>query len=242
MEIIESVQNNRIKEWTKLHSKKQRDSVGLFLIEQEHLIEVALKFNVVEQLLILKNYDHPFTQLEHIQVSQEVLDKLSQNVSKVQMIAVCRQSNHEFEVKDKMVFLDGIQDPGNMGTIIRTAISFGYEEIIISKDCVDIYNDKCVRSTQGALFQIPIIRTDLNEVLLRTKEKGITIIGTSLHKAIPLNEATCPNKVGLVFGNEGQGVTQEVLDLCDFNVKIEMNDFESLNVAVAAGICLYKFK
>ena len=113
---------------------------------------------------------------------------------------------------------------------------------MLSKNCADIYNDKVIRSTQGALFHIPVYREDLLEVISELKEKNIEIHVTALKMAKPLLSVSKPNNVALVFGNEGSGVSNEVIQLADQCVYIEMNTFESLNVAVAAGICMYEYK
>lgn len=237
---IDSAKNERVKQWAKLHQKKARDESGMFLIEGEHLIEEALKINCVETLLILQDHENQFQDfINTIQVTQEILNKLSENISEVSMIAVCHVIQMTATKHEKGILLDGIQDPGNMGTIIRTAVSFGYDYIIASKDCVDIYNQKCIRSTQGALFQIPILKQDLKESIEELKAKGVVIFGTALQNALPLKQIKRPDQFALVFGNEGQGISAEILACCNQTVFVEMEHFESLNVAVAAAICLY---
>ena len=138
--------------------------------------------------------------------------------------------------------LDGVQDPGNVGTIIRTAVAFGFDQVLLSPDCADVYNEKCVRSTQGALFHIAISRIELIPALRSLKEKGVMVIATALHEAQPLSELPIVENVALVLGNEGQGIRPATLEICDQRAFIEMSSFESLNVAVAAGICLYRYR
>lgn len=243
MDEIISVQNERVKQWGKLQQKKYRDKTGQFLIEGEHLIEEALKYNCVDHLLLLNSLEHAFKQEKNtILVSQEILDKLSQNQSQVQMIAICHLPKWQEKKYKKGILLDGVQDPGNLGTIIRTALSFGYEFITLSKDCVDLCNDKCIRATQGAMFQIPITREDLMSKMKELKEDDFTIFGTALHQAMPLKECRRPAKFVLIMGNEGQGIKPEILKHTDQNIFVEMEHFESLNVGVAAGICMYMLK
>ncbi len=242
-EIIESLQNERIKKLCKLHTKKNRDETKQFLIEGEHLIDEALRANVVDKLFILKDLKNPFSDvIECIYVSQAVLNKLSTNQSNITMIAVCNQKSKELKRKNCGLLLDDIQDPGNMGTIIRTAVSFGYDFIVLSKKCVDIYNDKCIRSTQGAVFHIAIFQDDLIEKIKELKQENFKVFGTSLHEATNLKNIKKQNKFVIVLGNEGQGVSNDVLDVCDQKIFIEMENFESLNVGVAAGICMYELK
>ena len=136
--------------------------------------------------------------------------------------------------------LDGIQDPGNLGTLIRTAVSFGYDLIICSEQTVDLYNDKVIRSTQGSLFHIPVVRTDLASCVRELQKQGITVIATTLEKAVPLQQMEHPERFAVILGNEGSGVTRQLQDIADIRVRIEMDGFESLNVAVAGGIMMYE--
>lgn len=240
MEKITSVQNEKIKSYFKLKQKKERDITNRFLIENEHLIEEALKANIVEVLLVLDGTSHKPFENTYI-VTEQILDKLSSNVSSVKMIAVCRKFELDIE-SDKVLLLDTIQDPGNLGTIIRTAHSFGFNKIYLSKDCADIYNDKTIRSTQGAMFFVGLHYVDLKDKINELKRKDYTILATSLHDATNLKDIKKVNKCAIILGNEGKGVKQELLDIADQKVYIEMNEFESLNVAIAAGIMMYEFK
>lgn len=240
---INSPTNERIKNWAKLQQKKYRDQSGQFLIEGEHLIGEALQAGVVEHLLMEAGRINPFaSQCEAIVCSEIVMRKLSTNVSGAWLIAVCSQKSVPAQSGLRTVVLDGVQDPGNVGTIIRTAVAFGFDQVLLSPDCADVYNEKCVRSTQGALFHIAIQRTELLEALGALKEAGVMVIGTALHKAQPLAQLPVVEKVAIVLGNEGQGVRPETLEICDQRALIEMFSFESLNVAVAAGICLYRYR
>ncbi len=243
MKTITSLSNPLIKAWKKLDTKKGRKEAKEFLIEGEHLIEEALKHDRVKHILLLEGMDHPFSLKEEtILVSQKVLDELSSTISKAQMMAVCSIVEKQVETRNKVVLLDGIQDPGNLGTIVRTAVSFGYDQVILSKECVDLYNEKTVRSTQGALFAISVITRDLISEIQQLKQEGIFVYGTSLHEAVNLKERKKTQRCALVLGNEGAGVSMNVLAQCDQNLMIEMDQFESLNVAVAAGIAMYTLR
>lgn len=155
-------------------------------------------------------------------------------------MALCRLPDR-FDISgDRFVLLDRIQDPGNLGTILRSAYSFGYENIILSPGCADIYNEKVIRSTQGALFHLKTRTQPLDTCIQELKQKKIPVYATALHKdSIPLASLPAQKRFALVFGNEGQGVSEDILNQSDATVFIEMSQFESLNVAVAAGICLY---
>lgn len=240
---ITSKTNNKVKQWMKYHQKKYRDQDEKFLVEGEHLIEEAIQALQLDTLLIRAGKANPFTFNSDVyEVSDEVMDKLSTNVSKVDYIGVCRKMMCCFSSFNRVLLLDNIQDPGNMGTIIRSAYSFGFQGIFISANCVDIYNEKCIRSTQGALFHVPIKKVDLKDQILFLKEKGYHVYATSLKEATPLQEVKPSDKCALIFGNEGQGVHQELIDISTSSIQIEMEAFESLNVAVAAGICMYYFR
>lgn len=239
---ITSKTNIKVKQWMKYHQKKYRDQDKKFIIEGEHLIEEALNASVLDILLVRKGVESPFFNVKEIfEVSDDVMDKLSTNISKVDFIGICHYIENNIDQYDHVLLLDDVQDPGNMGTIIRTAYSFGYQVIFVSKNCVDIYNDKSIRSTQGALFHIPVVQVDLKDQITELQSQKFAVIGTSLQNAKALREVQIPEKCALLFGNEGQGVHPELMTLCDTNICIEMHAFESLNVAIAAGICMYQF-
>lgn len=240
MEKITSLQNKQVKEWNALHQKKVRDQTNRFLIEGEHLIQEALQAGIVETILF--DTYNPFSFEHGISVSKEVLKKLSQRDSSADLIAVCRRLDTPITKKERVLLLDDVQDPGNLGTLIRSAASFSYDGIYLSEGCCDLYNDKVIRSTQGALFHIPVERTNLEALIPSLKQEGIYVIGTSLKDAKPMQEIAWETKMAFVLGNEGQGVKDQLLDMCDVHMRIEMQGFESLNVAVAGGIIMYHYQ
>ena len=141
--------------------------------------------------------------------------------------------------------MDGVQDPGNLGTLIICALGFDIDTVICSKDTVSIYNEKVIRSTQGAIFHINYYVGDLPMVIEELKRKGVTILSTSLKNSISLNQYDTSNidSYAIVLGNEGNGVSKEVQEMADVNLCIEMNSkLESLNVSVAGGILMYMLK
>ena len=234
--MIDSLDNKKIKDISSLKIKKYRDQYGLFLIEGKHLVDEAKKSGLLEEVILLDdNYDFD----KKLIVSEKVMKKLSFQDSLPSIMGVCKIKDNKL-IGSKYLLLDGIQDPGNLGTIIRSSLAFGVDTIVLSKDSVDLYNDKVIRSTQGMIFHINIIRCDLEEVI--NKIKGdIKIIGTSLGDSTPLRSIDKLERYALIVGNEGNGVKKEILDLCDDIVRIEMNkDVESLNVGVATSIILYE--
>lgn len=240
METITSLENKKVKEWTSLHKKKNRDTFNLFLVEGEHLIEEALKAEVVDT--IITDTTSPFEFSHTIQVTPAIMHKLSENVSQVHLIAVCKKKETVPQKMERVLILDGVQDPGNLGTLIRTAISFSFDCVYVSNETCDLYNDKAIRSTQGALFHIPVIRENTLDVVKELQKDDFIVIATSLEQSKTMNDIQPTSKMAFVFGNEGQGVSQIVQQQCDERLRIEMHGFESLNVAVAGGIVMYHYR
>lgn len=239
MERIKSLQNAKVKNLVKLHQKKYRDETGLFLVEGEHLVTEAKKAGVL-QYIITDEEDK--ADADGLFVTPEIMKKISTNVSAVHVIGVCGKCKIAVKEPKRIVLLDDVQDPGNLGTLIRTAVSFSFDAIYCSKHTADVYNEKVIRSTQGALFYIPVIYSDLTQTIALLKKDGFTVIGTSLHEADGMRSFKAREKMAFVLGNEGQGVSEEILSQCDAKLFIEMHGFESLNVAVAGGIVMYTFQ
>ena len=151
------------------------------------------------------------------------------------------KKNTPLPIRNKILILDNIQDPGNLGTIIRSSVAFDIDTIVLSPNTVDIYNPKVIRSTQGMIFYTNIITLELKEFINEIKTKNYTIFGTNVRNGKNIKEITLPEKFALVLGNEGQGVSKEIESLCDDNIYIKMSSkCESLNVSVATSILLYE--
>lgn len=246
MKKIDSQQNARVKQWKKLHTKKERDKTGLFIVEGFHLVEEALKSKgTVRELIIQEQVDVPshwdISDMEVYIVSDSVIQTISETETPQGIVAICEKTEAaiRFE-KGKYLLLDGIQDPGNLGTIIRTADAAGLDAIILGEGTVDVYNSKVLRSTQGSIFHLPIIKGQLEEIILDMQKNHIPVYGTALHNAVPYTQVSQSINFALLLGNEGNGVRQELLDRCDNNLYIPIiGRAESLNVAVAAGILTY---
>lgn len=246
MNYIDSVQNVRVKMYSKLKEKKYREEWKNFLIEGEHLIEEALKAHLVQVIFCL-NGKHSFKldasdKIELIHASEAVMQKLSSNSSTPKYVAVCKFMPKQNIEGKRIIVLDDVQDPGNVGTIIRSALSFGFDGVILSDHGVDLYNEKLIRSTQGAIFRLPIERGPILPRIKQLKNDGYYIVGTSLQNGCGLGKILERDKMVIVLGNEGSGVSTGVLVLSDINAFIEMENFESLNVGVAAGIMMYNFR
>ena len=237
--MIESVDNSRIKEIRKLKEKKYRDSEKLFLVEGEHLVLEAYKVGILKSI-ILCNYDLDI-EVEKIIVSEKVMNTISELPSKVNVIGICMIVDNKIDLTSNVLMLDGVQDPGNLGTIIRSAVAFNIKNIVLSKTCVDLYNTKVLRGAQGMNFQLNIIRDNLVDIIDVLKNNNYTIYGTDVVNGINVKDVKKDGKYAIIMGNEGNGISPEVKNKVDKNIYIDMNEkCESLNVGVSASIILYE--
>ncbi len=236
--LITSKDNNRIKEIRKLLNKKYSLEKGLFVIEGENLVEEAIKNNLLKELYVLKGCECKYD-FQYDEVTHEVMKSISDLKSTPRLLGVAKIKKEE-KIGKRIVILDDIQDPGNAGTIIRNAVAFGIDTIVFSKSSVSAYNEKTLRSTGGMIFNINIITDDLENVISQIKTNDIKVIGTSLNASKSLETLEKMDNFAIIFGNEGNGVSKDILSLCDEVIKINMNSkCESLNVAVSSGIVLY---
>lgn len=235
--VITSKDNKRIKAVRKLLTKKERTKAKQFLIEGEHLVEEALKWNAnILELFVLENSEFNFD-LKTTVVTKDVMKSLSTLVTPPGIVAVVEMNTQTIN-SDRILALDGIQDPGNLGTLIRTADAFNFNRILIGKDTVDPYSDKVLRSSQGSHFHVSIEDTDLVETM---NDFDGTVLTTDLQgEALSSQKITGP--LMIVLGNEGQGVSDDVLSHANYKVKIDMpGNAESLNVSVAGGILMHQY-
>ncbi len=244
MKFIQSVQNEKVKSWKKLLTKKGRDKSGQFLVEGYHLVEEALKAGAVTAIIKNENADLPQSWmvdgLELYNTTASVVKELADTETSQGIFAVCDKKVQDDDMYQKMLLLDGIQDPGNIGTLIRTADAAGIDAVVCGNGCVDVYNGKSLRSTQGSIFHLPVLKADLEEFIPMLKKQGVKVFGTSLQDAVDYRQAERAERYALVVGNEGNGVSEEILGICDQNVYIPIHgQAESLNVTVAAGVLLY---
>lgn len=231
--IITSLKNEKVKYWYNLRNKKFRDQERRFLIEGDHLINEARKQNlVIETISIVdKNADYF--------VTKEIMEKISEQKSISYNAAVVRFIKED-SITGNVLILDGVQDPGNLGTIIRSCIAFGVSNIILSDNSVDLYNSKVIRATEGMIFNINVLRRNLIEFIPTVKNLGYKIVGTDVKNGIDIKDINKEN-IAIVMGSEGQGLSNEVKNMCDDFVYIKMdNACESLNVGVATSILLYE--
>lgn len=237
--LISSVDNGKIKDIKKLQTKKYREKNGLFLVEGEHLVLEAYKTGFLETLVLLEGYQCDLA-VDTIYVTDNVLKYITELDTPQPMLGVCRK-NSISKVIGNVIMLDNIQDPGNLGTIIRSAVAFNFNTIILSSDSVDIYNSKVIRASQGLLFNINIVVDDLKNIIPSLKENGYQIYGTKVTNGKSIKSIEKKSLFAIIMGNEGNGMSDVVSDLCDEFIYIDMNQkCESLNVGVAASILMYE--
>lgn len=251
MKEIHSTKNQFIKEIKKLQKRKYRELKQQYLIEGEHLLEEAIKAQApIEWVLFSQkafaetNFSIPDDKT--CLVTDEVLASISSVPTPQGIVAiVAMQAERKHQSFERPVLLlDNVQDPGNVGTMIRTADAAGFEAVILGDGSADIYNEKVLRAMQGSHFHITIFRKELGECMEELKEQEISIVGTELNKqAQHYDEITKMKRFALLMGNEGQGVQKELLQQTTLTTYIPIyGSAESLNVAVAAGILMYSLK
>lgn len=223
----------KIKYINKLSDKKFRNQEHKFLVEGIHLIEEAKSYGLLLECYTT-NPDY-----EGVFITPEKMKKISQTDSPSNILGICKM-NDKKDYADKVLILDDISDPTNLGTILRSAKAFGFNTVISSLKTVDYYNDKVVRGSQGAIFKLNLIRNDLKEEINKLKKNGYQIFGTNVRDGKDIKEITVNKKRTLILGNETRGVSKEIAALVDQNLYIKLDDMESLNVSVAGSILMYE--
>lgn len=237
--VIESIDNEKVKVWKKIRTNKYITIYNKFIVEGYHLVQEAQKTGRLLELIVLDGNKVDINDVKINYVSPKIIKEISLLESIPPIMGVVSVSNNH-EIGERIVILDDVQDPGNIGTIIRNSVAFGIDTIILSDNSVNQYNDKLVRSSQGMCFHINIIKDDILNVIPDLKEKGITIYGTCLGASTEMKEVNFSKKYAVIFGNEGLGMRDNVKRLCDELVHIKMKkECESLNVGVSSGIILY---
>ena len=256
MQIITSKDNEIIKNIRKLKEKKYRDLSNSYIIEGIKLIKEAIvESKQIKQIIVCEeNINnggidqkllYEIAKYECIYVTKKIFSLISDVQNPQGIMAVIEKQNSEDNIdykEDVIVVLDGIQDPGNLGTILRTIDSVGLKQVIVSKETADAYNPKVVRSTMGAIFRVNIIESDnLIETLKNLKKHKYKVMATSLETNNNIYDVDYNKKV-IVIGNEANGVSQEILDFADEKIKIPMlGRTESLNASVETSIILYEY-
>lgn len=240
--LITSLDNERVKKYLKLQQRKFREKTGEFLVEGHHLVMEAFREGLIEELILEQDELLPLN-VPTIYVTSDIIHKISTLETPSNVLALCKKKEEASSLGNRILLLDQIQDPGNLGTIIRSACAFHVDTIVLGKDTVDLYNPKTIRATQGMLFHVNIIRRNLEELIHLLKKEEIPVYGTKVEYGMDVRtlKEKDRNRYALVMGNEGSGVSSSILEQCDSFLYIAMNDeVESLNVAVATSILLYE--
>lgn len=239
--IYTSINNSKIKELKKLQNKKYRDETNMFLVETKHLVKEAYDSGYLDELLVLEGSTFSLD-VKTNYISENVLKYLSLMPSPSEVIGICKKREEKLN-GNKILILDDIQDPGNLGTIIRSSVAFGVSTIVLSKGCADVYSDKVIRASQGMIFKVNIIRSDIKEIVNKLKAEDYKILGTKVDGGKEIKSVSKSEKFAIIMGNEGNGVSKEILNMCDEYIYIPMNkNCESLNVGVATSIILYELR
>ena len=234
--MIESVNNERIKRIAKLNDKKFQDIENKFIVEGKHLVEEALKLGYLEEIFLIKDENIDFDNKTF--VNENVMRKLSTLKSIPNIIGVAKKINNG-EIKGNILMLDGIKDPGNMGTIIRSCVAFDIDTLVISKDSISMYNPKVVRASEGMIFNQNIVIDDLDKIL--TSLKDYTIYTTDVNGGEDLKDIKFSKNNAIIIGSEASGVKENIKKYADKKLYIKMNSLcESLNAGVSASIIMYE--
>ena len=238
--LYSSINNEKIKNIKKLNTKKYRDEKNLYLVEGEHLVKEAYENNVLEELILLENTNINLD-IKTSYVTENILKYISNLDSPNGIIGICKKKKNTLK-GNKIVILEDIQDPGNLGTIIRSSVAFNVDTLVLSSNTVDLYNPKVIRATQGMIFKLNIIiENNLEELIKNLKQNNYTIYTTNVKNGNSLKTIEKKDKLAIIMGNEGNGVSDKLNLLADEYLYIDMNkNCESLNVAVATSIILYE--
>ena len=234
-----SINNEKIKKIKKLKEKKYRDEEDMFLVEGKHLTTEAYNNGYLLELLVPENSDYKLD-VKTNEISENIIKYLSDLKTSTGIFGICKKKKMKLK-EGKILVLDSVQDPGNIGTIIRSSVAFNVDTIVINEKCADIYSDKVIRASQGMIFSSNIIKENLKEFIKKIK-KTHKIYVTKVDGGKPLKDIEKLKNFVIIMGSEGSGVSKELLNTADEYLYIPMNKkCESLNVAVATSIILYNF-
>lgn len=227
--LITSKDNPHIKEIASLSS-----SSPYFLVEGYHLVEEAIAHHYAKEVFTIKEETYSVTTFT---VSEAVMKKLTKTVTPEGIVALCEKPREKEEFGEKVLYLDRVQDPGNVGTLLRTALAFSFTDVVFSEGSNNPYSHKSLMASQGALFSLSLHFDKEMRLLQKLKADGYHLICTSLEGKEVFPEF--PKKKVLILGNEGQGVKEEVSKMSSSLIRLPIKGIDSLNVAIAGGIFMY---
>lgn len=231
--MITSQDNEKIKYLIKLKQSKYRKQEQKIIVEGPHLVKEAKALGLVVEAYSIEEKEG------YIQISDSLMKKIADTDTVVSEIAICKMLDKK-ELSDKILILDKVQDPGNLGALMRSANAFGFKTIILNVGSVDIYNSKVIRASQGAIFKLNFRYENL--ALYLDELKDYKVYGTNVINGIALDEVKKDKKMAIILGNEGNGISNEVASKVNKNIYIPIKDTESLNVSVAGGIIMYELR
>lgn len=236
--LITSLDNKKIKDLVKLRNKKYRDLYGKFVVDSVNFIKEADKLGLLLEVYILDGNDLDVSCCKYF-VTDKVMNKIK-SVNTCLYVGIVNKPVFDGNLGDRMLLLDGVCDPGNMGTIIRSALGFNVSSVVLSNTCCDLYNDKCLRACEGSILKVNVLRDDLVPVI-KSLKGIIPIYTTDVCDGEDIRNVSS-DKFALIIGNEGNGVSNDLVTLSDKKINIKTNsNLESLNVGVATSIILYEF-
>lgn len=249
MQYIKSKENLKFKKIKKLNLKKYRDEFNLFIAEGEKFVEnIDRCLEVVLSESKKDKYLEKYPKLNDKEItvfSDNLFNDISIQNNNQGIIFLFEKENKKIEnLKGDLVILDEIQDPGNLGTIIRTSLAAGYENLVLTSNSVDCYNIKVIRATMGAIFNVNVVYLEKEEIVKYLLNNGYNIVSTSLDDdSKDYTKMKLLDKNAFIFGNEGHGISKEFTDITNQKIKIKIyGNIESLNLAIATAIILYKTK
>ncbi|MGB9664465.1 MAG: TrmH family RNA methyltransferase [Ignavibacteria bacterium] len=255
---IQRISTSHLKEISKLKLKKYRDETQTFIIETEKVLDEAINSDwKVKEIYLTKNNIHLFhkyselkqrDELKFFELSENEFKKISNEVTPPGVAALVEKKSFNFRSlfslrKNLILLFEKISDPGNLGTILRTADWFGFQSIVLSKESVEFTNPKVVRASMGSIFHLNIYdEVVLDEFLIQSKKAGYTIVGTTTNGK-SITRFSIPEKVVVIFGNESKGISQKILSECSEVISIpSIGKAESLNLAISTSIILYELR
>ena len=246
--VIESTSNPLVKQWKKLKDKKYRKQTGTYLVEGVNLCDECIKYrpDLIRAAIVTPDKSDLVKEIETVyQVSEKVMNYIgdTETPQGIILVADAEQTMPDFSVMKRILYLDCVKDPGNVGTLIRSADAFGAEMVVLSVGCAELFNPKTVRATMGAMFHLPVVMEfEYLEWIEKLKKAGFEIVTGSLDGVMTPADFDFQNKKSVIcLGNEAHGVSQELLATGVTKVKIPMpGNAESLNVAIAGSVLLYE--
>ena len=236
--LITSLTNDKVKNLVKLQNKKYREEEKKFIVEGDHLVSESYKTNNLIEIYALEDIVVTFTDVPVTYVTKEVMKKISEQTSSTDIIGLCKYIENEIDEKKNLVLLDGIQDPGNLGTIIRSAVAFNFD-IVIGDNTVDVYNSKTIRSTEGMIFNVNFIKSNLVDFI--NNHKNHKYLVADMNNGTDIKSYNKTSNVAIIMGNEGNGISDIIRNLdIDYIYIKESKKCESLNVGVAASIIMHE--